>query len=137
MKRIFTFIMFLLFGMAATLMAASEIPSIYPANAISVVDGVTVDLFDVSVPGVAVTGTAEYSPEQYAFESNSRISNLGTGAGTMVAPGAIVRNRGSGLWHNTNPTWPRYLLTDSNKMMTIDYTGLPGNLLAGSTSTRD
>ena len=133
MKRIFSYIIFLLFGLVGTLMATSEIPSIYPADAISVADGVTVDLFDIPVPGVAVTGTAE----RYGFGFDPNESNMYTGARATFVPGAIVRNRGSGLWHNTDPTWPRYLLTDSNEMMTIDYTWLPGNLLAGSTSTRD
>ncbi len=137
MKRIFTFIVFLLFGMAATLMAASEIHSIYPEDAISVADGMTVDLFDVSAPGVTATSTAErHGLEQYAFESDQRIINLGTGAGTMVVLGVIVRNRDSDLWRNTTLTWPRYLLTDS-ELTQSNYTWLPGNLLAGSISTRD
>ena len=58
-KRIFTFIGFLLFVMVATLMATSTSP-LYPADAIAVADGRAIDLFDdVTVPGVAVTGTAE------------------------------------------------------------------------------
>ena len=64
-KRIFTFIGFLLFLMVATLMATSE-NSLYPVDAIAVADGLAIDLFDdVTVPGVAVTGTAErHSIEQ-------------------------------------------------------------------------
>ena len=132
MKRILTFIIFLLLGMVATLMATSENQSLYSADALSIADGVAVDLFDIPVPGVAVTGTAE----QYAFEVDGDARNIYTGIGANFAPGAIVRNRGSGC-KNTDPTWPRYLLTENEQETLISYTWLPGNLLAGSISTRD
>ena len=134
-KRIFTFIGFLLFLMVATLMATSE-NSLYPVDAIAVADGRAIDLFDdVTVPGVASTSKAEDS-SHYGFDIMSEL-NIDSGISTFTRSGYFIRERGAGLWRNTNQMMPRLVLADSEPINYTDYVWSVGDRLTGSISTRD
>jgi len=132
-KRIFAFIVFL-FVMVATLLADSDL-SLYPIDAISVADGVTVDN-DVAVPGVTVTGTAEVEVLR-DYDLRSDELDTDSGADLYADPSSFARNQDTGYWKMTRPAWPRHVLAENKKANSTGYIWSISERLAGSISTRD